>query len=380
MRPALPDHPTRTAWPPGFIRSAADRDALLVLAHLQRLLPKELHALAWDTGSARACLSAIRGGAASAGDRAIAASVDPRSVEGRLRLLGERFVTAGDDEYPQRLLDLPDPPAWLFVRGRPLSEMGTAVAVVGARLCSSYGRESAITLGRALAESGLTVVSGAALGVDGAAHEGALQGGGHTVAVLGSGLDEPHPKTNRKLIERIGAEGTLVTEYPPGTKAEPRWFPARNRIIAGLSHGVIVVEGAARSGSLQTAEFALDGLNRQVMAVPGPIDSPLSAAPHGLIRAGAALVSNAEDVLDALGIFRGVAGSGTEEAAPIPPDLEGTDEGRLLAVMSGRAASLEALSQSSGVPGAVALVALAALELRGLVQVEGGRYRRASGP
>jgi DNA processing protein len=364
-------------WPEGFVRSAADRDAVLVLAHLQRMLPKELHALGWRTGSARKSLEAIRGGEGSPGDRAIAAEVDPREVEERVRELGDRFVTVADEEYPPSLLDLPDPPAWLFVRGRSLSDMGTAVAVVGARLCSPYGRDAAVRMGGLLAEAGVTVVSGAALGVDGAAHQGALAAGGHTVAVLGSGLDRPHPRTNRELIERIGLEGTVVTEYPPGAVAQPRRFPARNRIIAGLSDGVIVVEGAARSGSLQTAEFAGEDLNRQVMAVPGPIDSPLSEAPHGLIRTGAALVADADDVLDALGVF-GASPDPAEEAPRVPPALEGTDEGSLLAVTSGRPASIEALSTAAGVPIAGALVALSALELRGLVRAEGGRYRRAA--
>ena len=294
-----------------------------------------------------------------------------------MRGRGDRFITVSDEEYPRCLLELRDPPAWLFVRGHSLSGLGTAVAVVGARLCSPYGRDSAVTLGGLLAEAGLTVVSGAALGIDGAAHEGALGAGGHTVAVLGSGLDRPHPQTNRGLIERIGNEGTVVTEYPPGAVAQPRWFPARNRIIAGLSDGVIVVEGAARSGSLQTAEFAGEGLGRQVMAVPGPIDSPLSEAPHELIRAGAALVSDADDVLDALGVFRPVV---EDEVAspPVPPALEGTNEGSVLAVMSGRPASLEALAEAAGLALGPALVALSGLELRGMLQVQGGRYRRIS--
>jgi DNA processing protein len=372
----LPDQRPPHAWPDDFVRSRADRDALLVLAHLQRMIPKELHALAWqdDVRSASRCLEAVRNGEGSAGDRSIALEVDPRRVEERVRRLGDRFVTPMDEEYPQGLLHLHDPPAWLFVRGRSLSEVGTAVAVVGARLCSPYGRDAGVRMGALLAEAGVTVISGAALGVDGAAHEGALGAGGHTVAVLGSGLDRPHPQTNRQLIERIGVEGTLVSEYPPGAVAQPRWFPARNRIIAGLAEGVIVVEGAARSGSLQTAEYAGEGLGRQVMAVPGPIDSPLSAAPHGLIRAGAALVADADDVLDALGLF-GTSKRQADDAPRIPPALAGTPEGRLLAVLSGRPASIEDLAKAAGIDLPAALVALSALELRGMVRADGGRYR-----
>jgi DNA processing protein len=365
-------------WPSGFVRTAADRDALLVLSHLERNTPRKLHALAQREGSASACLSAVRGGAFARGDKELARDVDPVKVRVRMRAAGVRQVTPVDPEYPERLLHLDDPPACLFVRGRSLSELGTAVAVVGARSCSPYGRDAAIKLALQLTEVGVTVVSGAALGIDGAAHEGALQGGGYTVAVLGSAHDRPHPKTNAALIALIASEGTVVTEYPPGTEALPRRFPQRNRIIAGLSHGVVVVEGAAGSGSLQTAEFAGEDLNRQVMAVPGPIDSQLSQAPHELIRSGAALVAGAEDVLDALGVFERAHDGGTEP--PVPPNLDGTAEGRVLAALSGRPASLEDVSKATGIGISRALVALSDLELRGLAEAQGGRYRRTPQP
>lgn len=327
-------------------------------------------------GSAAAALRAVRRGDGSATDRAIANDVDPRAVAERLRGLGARAITPADDEYPERLLALADPPACLFVRGRPLSELGHTVAVVGARTCSPYGRDAAIRLGYQLAEVGLTVVSGAAIGIDGAAHVGALQGGGHTVAVLGSGLDRPHPKTNEALIERIAAEGTVVTEYPPGAQPWRRRFPARNRIIAALSEGVIVVEGATGSGSLQTAEHGGEHLGRQVMAVPGPIDSALSQAPHELIRGGAALVADADDVLAALGLFSLMG----KPVPSQPGSAEESDQERVLAVLSGRAASLEAVSSASGVEMHRALVALSSLELSGLAEGLGGRYRKTIQP
>ncbi len=366
--------PPQRGWPAGFGQTRADRDALLVLSRLERNSPRKLHALAWQEGSASACLEAVKRGAFSEGDRAIAKDTSPGAISERLLLLGSRAITPADAEYPERLLDLSDPPACLFVRGRPLSDVGTAVAVVGARSCSPYGRDSAISLASQLAEVGVTVVSGAALGIDGAAHQGALRGGGHTVAVLGSGLDRPHPRTNEALIDRIGTVGSVVTEYPPGTQAQPRRFPARNRIIAGLSMGVVVVEGAEGSGSLQTAEFGGEDLGRQVMAVPGPIDSPLSQAPHELIRTGAALVADADDVLAALDLHHLIA-------RPAPPSLGsntgGSDEERVLPILSGRTASLEEVSVASGLPMHRALVAVAGLELRGLAEARGGRYRRA---
>lgn len=363
---------TAQGWPPEFVRTSKDRDALLVLAHLERNTPRKLHALAWREGSASACLAAVLKGALAKGDRAIAAKVDPRHVAARLRELRARAITPADAEYPARLLDLKDPPACLFARGKPLSELGHAVAVVGARSCSPYGRDAAIRIAAQLAEVAVTVVSGAALGIDGAAHLGALKGGGHTVAVLGSGHDRPHPRTNATLIERVAREGTVVSEYPPGTEALPRRFPQRNRIIAALSQGVIVVEGAAGSGSLQTVEYGGEDLGRQVMAVPGPIDSPLSEAPHGLIREGAALVTDADDVLQALGLFDLITAP-----APAPPGVDGTDEQRVLGILSGRPSSLEDVSSASGLGMSRALVALSGLELRGLAEAQGGRYRRA---
>ena len=364
-------------WPERFVTTPEDRDALLVLSHLERNTPRKLHALAWERKTASACLDAVRNGAFALRDRRIAEEVDPAKVRARMREQSVRQVTPADPEYPERLLGLADPPACLFVRGHSLSRLGNAVAVVGARNCSPYGRDAAIALSSQLAEAGITIVSGAAIGIDGAAHEGALQGGGYTVAVLGSGHNRPHPRTNEGLISRIAEEGTVVTEYPPDTEALPRRFPQRNRIIAGLSQGVVVVEGTAGSGSLQTAEHAGEGLGRDVMAVPGPIDSPLSQAPHELIRGGAALVADADDVLDALGLF---AKAELQTELPIPPFLEGTDEGRALGALSGRSVSLDEVSVASGLELPRALVALSGLELRGLAETQGGRYRRRPQP
>lgn len=375
-RPALPEKSARgLRWPEGFVRTGEDREALLVLAHLERNTPRKLNALAWREGSASACLAAVRKGVFAKGDQAIAKDVDPREVSRRLCDLGARAITPADAEYPARLLDLSDPPACLFARGRSLSGLGHAVAVVGARSCSPYGRDAAIKIAAQLAEVGVTVVSGAALGIDGAAHEGALKGGGYTVAVLGSGHDRPHPRTNEALIDRVTSEGTVVTEYPPGTEALPRRFPARNRIIAGLSQGVVVVEGAAGSGSLQTAEHAGEDLSRQVMAVPGPIDSSLSQAPHELIREGAALVADADDVLAALGLF-------TLIGRPVPTlsGDGGSDEERVLKMLSGRPVPLEDVSSTTGLAMSRALIALSGLELRGLAEAHGGRYRRKAQP
>jgi DNA processing protein len=225
------------------------------------------------------------------------------------------------------------------------------------------------------------VVSGAARGIDAEAHIGALAVKGRTAAVLGSGIDVAYPRGHEDLINRIAAQGTVISEYPPGVKAHPRRFPARNRIVAALAHGVVVVEGAEGSGSLITAEFCQD-LQRDVMAVPGPVIGPLSAAPNELIRDGATLVTSPSDVLSVIGMSSPRAGRSSARP-PEPPS--GTpvamteDEQRVLAVLPGSPVTLDSLVDATGVGLEAALRALAGLELKGLVRAEGGRFRRAPG-
>jgi DNA processing protein len=361
------------AWPAGFVSGPEDRDALVVLSHLVSMTPRTLHGLAAATGTARACLDQVRRGAAgTAADRIVVGSVDVRAVRDRLTAVDGRFVVPGDEEYPEPLLDLPDPPGWLYMRGRRLTPWPTAVALVGARTCTAYGREVAALLAGGLAEVGVLVVSGAARGIDAAAHEAALRTG-TTAAVLGSGIDVPYPRANRHLLDRIAATGVVVSEYPPGSPAVPRRFPARNRIVASLSRAVVVVEGAEGSGSLITAEFAED-LGREVMAVPGPVTGPLSRAPNGLIRDGGHLVTCAEDALDVLGVV-----APETRSAPSAPALEGlsADQREMLDRLPGSPVTADAAAADAGMDAARALRALTALELMGLVRSEGGRFRRA---
>jgi DNA processing protein len=360
-------------WPDGFVTGRADRDALLVLAHLEGISPADRHRLAWREGRAGACLRAVRAGAAagaSARDRAVAEEVDPGSVRAALAACGARVVAPGDDEYPSGLLELTDPPMGLFLRGA-LPAPRPAVAMVGARRCTAYGREAAETIAGGVAAEGVTVVSGAAVGIDAAAHRGALRAGGPTIAVLGSGIDVAYPPRNASLIEGIAGTGAVVSEYPPGIEARPHRFPARNRLVAALGQGVIVVEGAPGSGSLITVEFAGD-LGRDVMAVPGAITGPLSEVPHALIRDGAALIRGAGDVLEALGLAPS-PGSPPGPPAGVLPE----DERRFLERVPGTPATLDSVARSAGVDPARALRLLGALELRGLVASDGGRYRRA---
>jgi len=223
--------------------------------------------------------------------------IDPASLLASLESRGIRVVLPGEGTLPRALWSIYDPPALLFLRGAEPPAGSPWVAVVGSRRASAYGRRCAEYLGRELASRGTVVVSGAAHGIDRCAHEGCLQGGGFTAAVLGCGIDQVYPAHHRDLYERIAARGCLISEYPPGEAPLPWRFPHRNRLIAGLAQAVVVVEASEKSGALITAEFALEE-GREVMAVPGPIDNPLSRGTHGLIQKGAKLVSCVEDVLE----------------------------------------------------------------------------------
>lgn len=218
---------------------------------------------------------------------------------------GTKLLALGDPRYPKMLLNTYDPPPVLYVQGEIQETDGLAVAIVGTRKCSAYGRTQAEKLASGLALAGFTVVSGLARGIDSAAHAGTLQqDGARTIAVLGTGLDNIYPPENKKLFEQIAAgRGAVVTELPFNSPPSREHFPRRNRIIAGLSLGVIVVEGDETSGALITARFAVD-MDREVFAVPGNVESPNARGPHRLIKQGAKLVESVEDVLDEL---KGVA-------------------------------------------------------------------------
>jgi DNA processing protein len=360
--------PDARGWPPGFGEGGLEREALIVLAHLETMTPRRLRELAWREGSAHGCLQAVRCGASGERDRTLADKVDVSAVGSALSSCGGRLVGPWDGEFPARLLNLPDPPAGLFARGGPLEEDMTAVAVVGARSCSAYGREMGEAIGRGIADRGVTVVSGAARGVDSASHRGALSVDGSTIAILGSGIDVAYPAGNRHLIEEIARKGTVISEYPPSVRALPRRFPARNRLIAALGRAVVVVEGAPGSGSLITAEFALD-LDCDVFAVPGPVSSPLSAVPHELIREGATLIRGPDDVLEAVGISPGDTGSGAlDQLSP--------DERRVLEEVVGEPVTAEAVATRADLQIGTVLSLLMSLEVRGLIRSAAGRFHR----
>jgi DNA processing protein len=365
----VPDEPSPPprGWPPGFGSSDGERLAILTLSELRGLRPLMVHAEAWERGSASGCVDSVRRGRlGSDADREWLPRIDPEAAAARVLGAGARLVTPADPEYEDRLNDLRDPPAGLFLLGRSLSDTPERVAIVGSRRCSELGREVALDLGRALVASGLAVVSGAAHGIDAAAHGGALQAGGRTVAVLGSGIDVAYPASSRDLLGRIARSGTLVGEYPPGLPAGSHHFPARNRIVVALARALVVVEGAARSGSRISVDHALE-LGREVFAVPGPVTSPLAETPLEMIREGATLIRGAADLLDDLGID-------TRASPPAPPDLA-DGERRIWEALSNGSLP-EAVARGAGMSIPDAVTTLIHLELRGLVVSVGGRYER----
>ncbi len=273
-----------------------------------------------------------------------------------------------DAAYPSLLAAIHDPPAHLFLRGSAdaavLSE--PAIAVVGARACSSYGRSVARSLARELAGAGLVVVSGMARGVDGEAHRGALDAGGRTVAVLGCGIDRDYPAAHAELARRIAERGLIVSEYEPGVEPAPWRFPARNRIIAGLCAGTIVVEARERSGALITADFALEE-GRDVLAVPGEITSSLSAGSNALLRLGAVPVTCAADVLELYSLA-----PRPHVHAPLGSAAE-----QLLTQLAGSPLTADELVRATALDPGASAAALTELELSGRVTFEDGVYRAA---
>jgi DNA processing protein len=276
-----------------------------------------------------------------------------------------------DALFPERLRAIFDPPPALYVRGEGEPELlaHRSVAVVGARSCSPYGAQVARRLGRELAAAGLVVVSGLARGIDGEAHRGALEAGGTTVAVLGCGIDRDYPASHAQLSRRIEEHGLVVSEYEPGVEPAPWRFPARNRIIAGLSEAVIVVEARERSGALITADFGLDE-GREVFAVPGEITSSLSSGTNALLKLGATPLTSPGDVLDALGIERPDAAA--PAAVAVSPDAT-----QLLDLVREAPAGADELAARGTLDAGAVSVALTELELAGLVAAADGVYRVA---
>ncbi|MGD8676466.1 MAG: DNA-processing protein DprA [Desulfobacterales bacterium] len=287
---------------------------------------------------------------------------------------GVRIVTMTDPDYPALLLQIPDPPPFLYVRGK-LESQCKAVAVVGSRIATRYGLSMAARLSAELAACGVTVVSGMARGVDTAAHEGALQSGGRTVAVLGSGLEKVYPAENRKLFQTIVRNGAVLSEFPMLTKPEPHNFPIRNRIISGMSYGTVIVEASKKSGSLITARLAAEQ-NREVFAVPGSVQSFKSIGTHTLIKQGAKLVENAQDVLEEIAgpLFEGIRLDDRPPPTKKEPPALTTEEAIVCGALEPYPIHIDDLGRKlSMAPGKLASILLQ-LELNGFVEQSPGNF------
>jgi DNA processing protein len=291
--------------------------------------------------------------------------------------LGVHVLALWSDVYPDRLRELHDPPACLFVRGDVSALVGPTVAVVGSRRCTAYGRHAAESIGSALSQRGIHVVSGLALGIDGAAHKGAVESNGTPVAVLGNGIDRIHPRTHARLGQVVLQHGAVISEFPPGIPALGHHFPQRNRIIAALSQAVVVVEAASRSGALITTEFALE-LGRDVYAVPGPMGANTHMGTLALIRDGAGVVTSPEALADELA--ESLPGTYDQTEHPCdegPTETADPRAGKVLAALAEGVLDLDTLCEGLCLAAPEALAVLAELELGGRVRQEAGlRFRR----
>jgi DNA processing protein len=334
-------------------------------------------------GAGHAALAAHLNAAQLRALQAPASSELERLIDATLRWRerpGHRVLALGEPGYPELLAHIPDPPLLLYIKGRVELLASPMLAMVGSRNASLQGKTNALAFAEALSGAGLCIVSGLALGIDAAAHEGALvgagSGAGSTVAVVGTGPDLVYPVRNRGLCERIAAEGCIVSEYPVGTPPLPGNFPKRNRIISGLAAGVLVVEAAAQSGSLITARQAAEQ-GREVFAIPGSIHASLAKGCHILIREGAKLVDTAADVLEAMAwsplVRRAPAAAPAHAAAEAVPDGSAV----LLAALGHDPVEPDILLASLGMSPALLSSQLLALELAGLVERRpGGRVQR----
>ena len=283
------------------------------------------------------------------------------------------LLALGDPDYPLALLQTADPPLLLYLCGRRTLLAAESLAVVGSRSPTPQGRGNAESFGRALGEAGITVVSGLALGIDGAAHAGALATPGGTIAVVGTGLDLVYPSRHRALAEQIAEQGLILSEYALGMPPLPANFPRRNRIIAGLTRGCLVVEATLQSGSLITARLAAEA-GREVFAIPGSIHAPQSRGCHALIRQGAKLVEQVEDVLEEL---HGLRPAAMPPDAPADTAAPGGEAGLVLQAMGFEPVSLEALQARGGWPTAQLNALLLELELAGeLARLPGQLFQR----
>jgi DNA processing protein len=359
--------------------------ALVQLKMASGLGDRRISALVSEYGSGTAALRAVmsQGRLFESGERA--------PSTGAWRKRGIRAVPMTSPDYPPALRNLADPPPLLFLKGRPALLQGPAVAIVGARRATEGGRDIAQALGRILGSAGITVVSGMARGIDGAAHRGALQAGGDTLAVLGAGLEVVYPRLHGSLFKEVGKRGLLLSEFLPWEAARPHHFPKRNRVIAALARAIVVVEAGERSGAFITVDHGLD-LGREILAVPGSLRNPQARGTNALIRDGARLLTSPEAILDELPELAIEAAARreetrasdgarpTEESAPCPvPDDDGSGEmlESLWKALGPGPEVVDVLAERAGMTAAEAMAGLSSLELLGrATRCPGMRFRR----
>jgi DNA processing protein len=354
------------------MRIAEDTADWVSLSLVEGLGPSTFRKLLAGVGSPRMVLGAnrlqlIQHCPAEIADRILAESRQEK-IDAALQWLSEEnhsLITLADDGYPSALLQCPDPPPLLYVAGNAAILGGVSLAIIGSRNATPQGLANSHNFASAIASCGIAVVSGMALGIDTAAHQGAMAGGGATVAVLGCGADIAYPRANAELAFDIVHHGAVVSEFAPGTPPLASNFPRRNRIISGLSQGCLVVEAAMASGSLITARFALEQ-GREVFAIPGSIHSPLSRGCHALIKQGAKLVETAQDILDELHFGADIS----------KPNILNSESG-LLQYIGYDPCDVEMLKKRSGLTAGEVSAMLLALELEGRVGcLPGGLYQR----
>lgn len=354
------------------------REALVALNMIGHVGPVRLRQLLEYFGEAPAILQASKSqllgvqGIGNETAEAIAAWEGTIDLAGELKRISEfgcHILTSSDEDYPALLRQIYDPPIVLYVKGSLISRDKNGVAMVGSRMTTHYGLEVARKLGYQLAYVGVTVVSGGARGIDTAAHQGALNAKGRTVAVLGTGINIVFPAENAELFERIAANGAVVTQFPFNRKADKQSFPIRNRIVAGMTLGTVVVEANLTSGALITSNFAVE-YGRQVFAVPGRIDSPRSKGCHELIKKGAKLCEGAEDILSEFEYLFPATNrpAGVSETGTLPALVLSETEQRAYDALSKEESNIDEVIRHSGLPASAASVALLSLEMKRLIR------------
>ncbi|HAM73046.1 MAG TPA: DNA-protecting protein DprA [Verrucomicrobiales bacterium] len=365
-----------------------NKEALIALNMIENVGPVRLRQLLQTFGEPKAILQAtspelqrVHGIGIDTAE-AIATWESRVDLQGELRRLrdyGCTVITQADEDYPPLLRQIYDPPIVLYVRGTLQPRDKNSVALVGSRQNTPYGIETARRFGYQLAYLGVTVVSGGARGIDTAAHQGALRSGGRTIAVLGTGINLVFPPENASLYDQISSQGAVITQFPFNRPADKQSFPIRNRIVAGMTLGTVVVEANLSSGALITANFATD-YGRQVFAVPGRIDSPRSKGCHELIKKGAKLCEGAEDILSEFEyLFPRSNRPDTPEQPSLLPALELTPhEQAVFSILGAAESPVDEVIRRSGLPASTVSVALLALEMKRLVrQLPGKLFRRA---